>query len=61
MAKARKKQRRQQSKTECRKQVTGGKKAHKTEDERHKGSKGHSDSRREGKGGHIEEKLHIEY
>lgn len=50
---------RQQSKTECGKQVTVGKKVHKRKDERHRGSKGHDDRGREGKGGQIEEKLHI--
>lgn len=59
--KSQKKERRQQSKTESGKQVTVGKKVHKRKDERHEGSKGHDDSRREGKGGQIEEKLHIEY
>lgn len=54
--KSQKKERRQQSKAECRKQVTVGKKR---KDERHEGSKGHDDSRREGKGRQIEEKLHI--
>lgn len=43
----------------CGKQVTVGKKAHKRKDERHRGSKGHSDRGGEGKEGKIEEKLHI--
>lgn len=46
-----KKERKQWSKTECGKQVTAGKKVHMRKDERPEGSKGHSDSRREGKGG----------